>query len=344
MTKTLLPLIPLLSLALFAQTPAPQPPPAAVPARPMPVPPKQAEEPKDGDIIAYLGKREIRYGDFSGWLKLMAGPRSEMIRRNPTSRNQAMKQYLDLQVMAAKGRQENLQNTKEFKDLNAAMAQQVYYRVIMDEDRPGSEGQKLKEKAENPSDAEMQAYFKANSERYATTEKFTARHILVSIKGAPGAGDKGLPEPEAKEKILKLQAEIKAGKSFEDVAKESSDDPGSKANGGLYKDIPFGRFAKEFEEAVRTQEIGKLGDPVKTNFGYHLILVESRTPKQPGDFEKSKDAVRKAMIPERKDKLNKEFMEATRKAVGFKEVPQPQPEMNQAPMMPAASAQAAPKP
>ena len=337
-------LSPLLALTLMAQNPPPEPPRPAAP-RVQPMPPKaDAPEPKDSDVIAYLGKTAIRYGDFSAWLGVMAGPRAESMRKQAATRNQAQKQYLDLQVLAAKGRQEKLQDTKAFKALVEALKQQAYARVLMDEDRPGGDGQKLKAEAENPSEADLLAYFNANSERYATPEKFTARHILVSIKGAPGAGDKGLPEPEAKEKILKLQAEIKAGKSFEDVAKESSDDPGSKANGGLYKDIPFGRFAKEFEEAVRTQEIGKLGDPVKTNFGYHLILVESRTPKQPGDFEKSKDAVRKAMIPERKDKLNKEFMEATRKAVGFKEVPQPQPEMNQAPMMPAASAQAAPKP
>ena len=138
-------------------------------------------------------------------------------------------------------------------------------------------------------------------------------------------GDKGLTDAEAKAKMAKIQAELKAGKSFADLAKEYSDDPGSKANGGLYKDIPFGRFAKEFEAAVRTQEIGKVGEPVKTAFGYHLIEVESRSPRQPGDFEKVKDAIRKQMVPERRQKLTKAFIEAAKQDVGFREVLPPPP-------------------
>ncbi len=318
-------LIPLFSMALLAQSPAPGPRPM-MPPMGHGMPPQAAAdvpEPKDADAIAYLGARKITYGDFTGWLKVMVGSRAEMVRKTPASRAQAMKQYLEIQVLAAKGQKENLQNTKQFQATLAALKQQCYARVMLDEDRPGGDGQKLKEKAENPTEAEVKAYFQANSERYATPERFTARHILVSLKGAPGVGDKGLSDDEAKARLAEIQKQLKDGKKLEDLAKEYSDDPGSKNNGGLYKDVPFGRFAKEFEEAVRTQEIGKVGEPVKTNFGYHLILVESRSPKQAGDFEKVKDSIRKQMVPERREKLTKEFMEQAKLAVGFREVPGP---------------------
>ena len=272
-------------------------------------------------MLAHLGQKPITYGDFTHWLKVMAGPRAEMIRKNPANRGQVLKQYLDFQILGAKARLENLQKTQAFKDMLKALEQQCYVRTLMDEDRPGSEGAKLKAQAEHPSDAEVLAYFKANAERYATPEKFTARHLLVALKGAPGAGDKGLTDAEALEKVAKLQAELKAGKKLADLTKENSDDPGSKDNGGLYSDIPFGRFAKEFEAAVRTQEIGKVGEPVKTQFGYHLIEVEARTPKQEAEFDKVKDTVRKQMIPERREKLQKEFLEQARKDVGFLEEP-----------------------
>ena len=320
MLKTL---IPFFSLALIAQTPAPAPMPPAAPKVHPPVPGQGAEapEPKDGDVVATLGKRTIQYGDFTRWLKLMAGPRAEMIRKSAANRGQVLKQYLELQVLAAKGRQQNLQNTKEFKATLSVLEQQCYARILMDEDRPGSEGQKLKAKAENPTDAEVLAYFQANADRWAVPEKFTARHLLVALKGAPGAGDKGLTEAEAQAKLAKLQEELKSGKKLADLTKDNSDDPGSKNNGGLYSDIPFGRFAKEFEAAVRTQEIGKVGQPVKTAFGYHLIEVESRSPKQAADFDKVKDAVRKQMIPERREKLNKDFLEQAKKDVGYKDAP-----------------------
>ena len=309
-------LSPLFALTLLAQNPAPVPRPAAPKVQPMP-PGAEAPEPKDGDVVAYLGKTPIRYGAFSAWLGVMAGPRAEAMRKSPATRNQALKQYLDLQVLAAKGRQQNLQNTKAFKDLVEALKQQAYARVLMDEDRAGGDGQKLKAEAENPSEAEQLAYFNANSERYATPEKFTARHILVSLK----AGDQAVPEADALAKVAKAKAALAAGRSWDEVAKEYSDDPGSKATGGLYKDIPFGRFAKEFEAAVRSQEIGKVGEPVKTSFGFHLIQVEARSPKVPGEFEKVKDSIRKQMVPERREKLTKAYLEQVRKDVGFREVP-----------------------
>ena len=318
-------IIPMISMTLLAQSPAPGPKPApmgqAVPSKPA----AEAPEPKAGDAIAYLGTRKITYADFSAWLKVMVGSRADSIRKVATSRTQAMRQFLELQVLAAKGQKENLQQTKAFQTTLAALKQQCYARVLMDEDRPGSDGQKLKEKAENPTEAELKAYFDANSERYATPERFSARHLLVSVKGAPGVGDKGLTEDEAKARIAKIQEELKAGKKLEDLTKDYSDDPGSKANGGLYKDIPFGRFAKEFEEAVRTQEIGKVGEPVKTTFGYHLIQVESRSPKQAGDYEKLKDAIRKQVVPERREKLTREYMEQVRKDLGYREAAEATP-------------------
>ncbi len=267
-----------------------------------------------------------------------------MIARNPTSRGQAMKQFLEIQVLAAKARKDNLDKTKEFQATLGAVRQQVYARVLLDDERPGGDGMKIKEKAENPSDAELKAYFEANKERYAQPERFTARHILVSVKGAPGVGDKGLTDAEAKAKIATIQAELKSGMSFADAAKEYSDDPGSKANGGLYKDVPFGRFAKEFEAAVRTQEIGKVGEPVKTSFGYHLIEVESRSPKEPGDFEKVKDAIRKQIVPERRQKLTEEYMAQIKKELGYREVAQAQPAPAAAPMPHPAPQAPAPKP
>jgi hypothetical protein len=341
-------LIPLFSLTLLAQTPGQPPRPAGAMTHGMAgmpgmqqKPAFETPEPKNGDVIATMGAKKITYGEFVAWLRVMVGPRAEVIRKTSASRTQAQKQFLELQVLAAKGQLEKLQTTKEFQATLAALKQQCYARVLLDEDRKGGDGERLKEQAENPTEAEVKAYFEANSERYATPERFTARHLLVSLKGAPGSGDKGLTDEEAKAKIATIQAELKSGKKLEDLTKEYSDDPGSKNTGGLYKDVPFGRFAKEFEEAVRTQEIGKVGGPVKTSFGYHLIEVESRSPKQAGDFEKLKDTLRKQMVPERKERLTREFLDKAKEEVGFKEIPPPQAPAP-APH-PAPAPQAAPK-
>lgn len=321
-------LLPLASAALLAQTPVPPPahpapapapaPAQALPAKPhpvmMPPAPAAAPEPKDTDVLATLGPKTITYGDFKKWLKIMAGPRAGMITANPSSRTQVQNQFLDMQVLAAKGRKEHLQATPEFKELIAALQDQAYARLIMDDSRPGGEMQKLKETAENPSDPEVQAFFEANADRWATPAKFSARHILVSLHPV---GGKARTEEEAKERVAKVQEELKAGKKLEDLAKEYSDDPGSRDKGGLYTDIAYGRFAKEFEEAVQKQEVGQVGEPVKTTFGYHLIEVVSRTPKQPAEFEKVKDTVKRQLVAERREKMSKDFMEQAKKEVDF---------------------------
>jgi hypothetical protein len=280
--------------------------------------PAAVPEPPDTEVLATLGKKAVTYGDFKAWLKVMAGPRAATFLANPASRAQAQKQYLEVLVLAAKGRKENLGATAEFKATRDALIQQAYARVLMDETRKGSEIQKLKEKAENPKDDEIKAYFEANADRWATPAKFSARHILVSLKPA---GGKARTEEEAQERIGKIKEELKAGKKLEDLAKEYSDDPGSKDKGGLYTDITYGRFAKEFEEAVQKQDVGVVGEPVKTQFGYHFIQVVSRTPKEPAELDKVKDAVKRQLVNERRERMMKDFLDKARKEVGFQEGP-----------------------
>jgi len=326
-------LLPLLSLALAAQgapeAPKPQAPaaapaqppsaPAMTPARPMmPTPPaaKPAPIPED-QVIARIGKRLIHEKDFLDWLKVAAGKRFDQVARMPNGLANARNQYLDIQLLAAKARKERLQTTQDFLKMQKVQEDQILSQILTNDDREGSEAQKVKIKAENPTEEEMRAYLEKNAQRFETPEKFTARHLLVGLKGAPKVGEKGLTDDEAKAKIAKIQGELKAGRPFEDLVKEYSDDPGAKASNGLYKDQAYGGFVKEFQDAVRTQELGKVGEPVKTIYGYHLIEVDARTPKQPATFEAAKDRIKQMMLPERKEALRKEFLEKTRKEMDF---------------------------
>jgi peptidyl-prolyl cis-trans isomerase C len=88
----------------------------------------------------------------------------------------------------------------------------------------------------------------------------SARHILV-------------PTLEACEK---LKAEIEAGADFAACAKEHSKCPSGRSGGELGTFSP-GQMVKEFDEVVFTGEVGKVLGPVKTQFGYHLVEVTSRS-------------------------------------------------------------------
>ena len=100
---------------------------------------------------------------------------------------------------------------------------------------------------------------------------YKTHHILLEIK----------PSKESEEKSFKKALDIKNkiinGLSFDDAAKLYSSDPGSKDQGGNLGYVPRGTFVKEFDKVVFTVDKNILTDPVKTQYGHHLIEVLERT-------------------------------------------------------------------
>jgi peptidyl-prolyl cis-trans isomerase C len=90
--------------------------------------------------------------------------------------------------------------------------------------------------------------------------KATARHILV----------------ETKEQCEELKGKILAGDDFAKIAKQYSTCPSGRQGGNLGEFTP-GQMVKEFDEVVFSSEVNKVHGPVKTQFGYHLIEITSRT-------------------------------------------------------------------
>lgn len=131
-------------------------------------------------------------------------------------------------------------------------------------------------------------YEKLKATVYNEAEQVKAQHIL--IKTSPQ-----MPEDKALAKIKQVAAEIQ-GENFADLAKKYSEDPGSKANGGDLGFFTRGRMVKEFEETAFTLAPGKVSEPVKTSYGYHIIKVNDKKPARqvPFDEAKLKMAMQKA--------------------------------------------------
>ena len=143
-----------------------------------------------------------------------------------------------------------------------------------------------------PSEADLKAAYEAHKSDY---EQAKARHILISFTGSrvPVRKDqKELTEAEALAKATALRARIVKGEDFAAIAKAESDDTGSGASGGDLGEVTRGRTIPEFENAIFTLPLNQVSEPLKTQFGYHLIQVQERGTipfdKVKADMEKEK--------------------------------------------------------
>ena len=123
------------------------------------------------------------------------------------------------------------------------------------------------------------ADIKAEYDKFAASnggKEYKARHILV--------------EKEADAKAI--IAQLKKGGKFEEIAKKSSKDPGSGANGGDLDWAAGGSYVKEFSEAMTKLDKGKMTEtPVKTQFGYHIIRLDDTREAQMPKFDEVKPQI-----------------------------------------------------
>jgi peptidyl-prolyl cis-trans isomerase D len=120
-----------------------------------------------------------------------------------------------------------------------------------------------------PSDDALREFYEANKSQYQVPEERRASHILVQVpEGADEAAIKA-----ARAKIDELYKKIKAGASFEQLAKDNSDDPGSAELGGDLGYFGRGTMEPDFEKAVFSLKEGEVSEPVLTSFGYHIIKL-----------------------------------------------------------------------
>ena len=127
------------------------------------------------------------------------------------------------------------------------------------------------------SEDDLRDYYEDNLARFITNEERKSRHILIAI-------DEDTNEEDALETILNVQERL-ASESFDEIAKEFSDDPGSAELGGDLGWAEPGLFVPEFDKVLFSLEVNELSDPVKTDFGYHLIRLDELKEGQQQEYQ-----------------------------------------------------------
>lgn len=151
--------------------------------------------------------------------------------------------------------------------------------------------------AKSSADAVKQRY-EASKARYEKPKRVKARHVLVKVEpeAAPAAVE------AAQKKANDALARVKKGEDFAKVAKEVSDDPGSKDRGGDVGEFGPGVMAPEFEGAAFSAKAGDVVGPVRTQFGFHVVKVDAVQEPQAVTFDQVKHEVAREMLQEQRAK------------------------------------------
>ena len=156
-----------------------------------------------------------------------------------------------------------------------------------------------------PDEATLKQFYEDNRDLFTQPEERRARHILIPFK----AGDEK-SEQAALKQAQALEAKLKQGADFAELAKKYSKDPGSAAVGGDLGWFEQGTMVPEFDKKVFAMKKGEISEPVRTQFGWHIIQLEDIRPAQTQPFDKARE---RALALYREQQADKQYYDLLEK-------------------------------
>jgi len=269
-----------------AQTPAPAP--ASTPAATV--------HPPD-EVLAENGETRLTRADYDADIQRLPAEMREAFASDPRRLSTYLTNLLIVKTLAAEARKAGLENDPVLQR-----------RIALEIDRALADMQlrRLEEAAGKEFDAKADEYlvkakelYLVDKNKYRVPEQINASQILFDLKHHT-------PE-EALARAQETRKKLIAGADFNATAKELSDDPTAKSNGGQIGWFTRDRMDPSFSQAAfDMKNVGDISEPIKSRFGYHLIRLEGRRPAEVRPFE----AVQAQVMAD----LRKRYVEAKRDA------------------------------
>ncbi|MGC4088759.1 MAG: peptidylprolyl isomerase [Polyangiaceae bacterium] len=263
--------------------------------------------------LATLGGAAIREHDFQRYLALGNPPaRVAEIRSDPALRSAALEAYLDARAIREKARRVGIDQELRFKKAVELMEMKTLAQLFTERHRDAL----VRETTVSPADLREQ--YEQHKSEFPIEPRFSAHHLLVYVKGNPAFPDKGLTDALARKKADEALARLRAGATWQDIAKRYSDDVGTQQSAGLLRDRQFGYFAPEVEQVLRKQALHQPSDVIKTVFGYYVVEVSERTPEGAvRPFEQVSETLMQRRTEELRQKARLAFMSPIQRELGF---------------------------
>jgi peptidyl-prolyl cis-trans isomerase C len=217
---------------------------------------------QDDPLIATVNGVEIRQSD----LTLAEEDMGQTAQQLPDdARREQLISYVADVILASKAAEaKKVNERKEFKSRIAFIRSKLLMEILL-----------LEEGKAAATDQALHKVYDEAIKQMADEQEVRARHILVAT------------EAEAKAVL----AEIKKGTDFAELAKQKSKDPGAAAEGGDLGYFTKEQMVPEFAEVAFKLDKGQVSEPVKTQFGWHIIKVENKRTKPAPEYDKVKDQV-----------------------------------------------------
>lgn len=244
---------------------------------------KQVQDPEK--VMARIGTSEIKLKDIREIVGQLDSQRAAMY-DNEIGHRAILEEMVNLEVFALRGEEMGLDKDPEFAESMENVRKELLRRFVVD--------RVLKEVT--VTDEEVREYYDKQKTQFTVPESVRASHILVSDDA----------------EMKKVQEDLKGGMSFEDAAKKHSTCP-SKEQGGDLGFFSKGQMVPEFERVAFELKPGETTkEPVKTQFGLHLIKVAEKKESSLRPFDEVKDGIRETLLNEKQGKRYQEETAALR--------------------------------
>jgi len=241
-------------------------------------------------VLAKVADREIREKDVDQFIRMM-GPQGAMMYDNPQGRRAVLDWLVSIHLFALRGAEEKLDQTPEFKAAVETFRNESLARAAIDASL----------KDVTASDEDARKFYDEHPDQFTQPERVHVRHILIS------------DDVTSADAIAKIQADLRAGASFDEVAKNHSLCL-SAPQGGDLGEVSKGQMVPEFEAAAfALKNPGDLSEPIKTQFGWHIIRLEGRTPSSVEPFDTVKPQLLQYLTNEKKGEAFKNAVEGLKK-------------------------------
>lgn len=165
-------------------------------------------------------------------------------------------------------------------------------------------------------DADTKKFYDENPARFEEPEKVRASHILLMTTDPKTNTELTEDQKAAKRKEMEgLLKRARAGEDFAKLAKEYSEDPGSKDKGGEYE-FPRGQMVPEFEAAAFSLSTNQVSDIITTRFGFHIIKLSEKIPARKVEYAKAAADIKEGLTQQALQKQFPDYIAKLKKEAG----------------------------